>query len=297
MTMKQQQPQNRHLVITADDLGLSPEINRGIIDGYRDGVVTAASLLMNAPATAEGITFAKQNPGLQVGIHLGFVEGIALSRERNSLSDPEDYFAGQVCLHRHWSDFLKRYLSGRISGGELERELRLQIEVFLRHFPAIPFANGTQHLHLLPGILNIVIKLCDEYGIRWLRLPVSMPAMASGFVRRTQGRMMARFARIGARSAAIQSGRIRHPERFLGFSHSGAMSDEVILEMLSEAIAGDGSGVVEMMVHPGYEAAYLRRDLPWAYATFNWEQELAAVRSEKVRAAITAAGFRLGGFP
>lgn len=297
--MMQQRPAqvDRRLVITADDLGLASEINRGIIDGFKDGVVTAASLLMNAPATAEAVTLAQKHPELQVGIHLGFVEGIALSGEQTSLSDDESYFAGKVCLHRHWSDFLKRYLSGRISGADLERELRLQIEAFLQHFSKIPFANGTQHLHLLPGILPIVLKLCEEYSIGWLRLPVSMPKVRRGFVRGAQGRMMARFARIGARSAAVSSGHIKHPARFLGFSHSGAMSDEVLLAMLGIATTDDWTGVAEIMVHPGYEAAHLRRDLPWAYSEFNWEQELAAVRSVKVRAAVEASGLSLGRFP
>ena len=36
----------RHLIVTADDFGFSEDVNAAVIEGYRDGVVTAASLMM-----------------------------------------------------------------------------------------------------------------------------------------------------------------------------------------------------------------------------------------------------------
>jgi predicted glycoside hydrolase/deacetylase ChbG (UPF0249 family) len=56
---------------------------------------------------------------------------------------------------------------------ELAEELKLQVQRFLSFFPDIPFANGTQHLHLLPGVRNLIIDLAKKYGIRALRVPLT----------------------------------------------------------------------------------------------------------------------------
>ena len=66
---------------------------------------------------------------------------------------------------------VKRYASGKVSLIELRLELDLQIQRFLEHFPRIPFLNGTQHLHLLPGVQGVVLDLMTRYRIPAVRIP------------------------------------------------------------------------------------------------------------------------------
>ncbi|HIA02217.1 MAG TPA: ChbG/HpnK family deacetylase [Myxococcales bacterium] len=69
----------KRLIVTADDLGLSPEMNEGILQAHRHGLVTSASLMVGTPHSKAAIDAARECPNLSLGIHLQFVQGQALS--------------------------------------------------------------------------------------------------------------------------------------------------------------------------------------------------------------------------
>src|SRR4030043_1128708 len=99
----------KRIIITADDLGIDKNINKGIIESFNNGLLKSTALLMNAPETDEGIQLARQNPGLETGIHLSIVEGISLRGVPSSITDKLSYFSNKICLIKHWKDFLKKY--------------------------------------------------------------------------------------------------------------------------------------------------------------------------------------------
>jgi len=59
----------RLLVVNADDLGLSPGVNDGIIDAHENGIVTSASLMVNRPAAEHAAALLDAHPALSVGLH------------------------------------------------------------------------------------------------------------------------------------------------------------------------------------------------------------------------------------
>src|SRR5207249_7492687 len=59
----------RYLIVNADDFGLSPGVNRGIIKAHDQGIVTSASLMVRMPAAAEAAAYAREHPSLSVGLH------------------------------------------------------------------------------------------------------------------------------------------------------------------------------------------------------------------------------------
>jgi predicted glycoside hydrolase/deacetylase ChbG (UPF0249 family) len=65
---------DRVLIVNADDFGLSPGVNRGIIRTYESGIVTSASLMVRWPAAAAAAAYARANPRLGVGLHLDLGE-------------------------------------------------------------------------------------------------------------------------------------------------------------------------------------------------------------------------------
>jgi predicted glycoside hydrolase/deacetylase ChbG (UPF0249 family) len=286
-------PQHRGqgLIVTADDLGLSREINEGILEGHRRGIVTSASLLMNGPATEAAIVLARGSPRLEIGIHLSLVEGLALSERPSTVSDSLRYFDDRLCLIRHWRTFLRKWAQGRIRLADIETELELQIQAFKTHYSHIPFANATQHLHLLPGIQDLVLRLCVRHDIPRLRIPwrrtqepMRWPRRVAAGAMRLLGKRMKRKAdRMNCRTTA----------HFFGFGHSGRMTVNTLETILNSLPA---EGVSEIMVHPGNDCAWLRRDLPWAYGGFDWEGELNAVTSPVIRALLAARGIGLATF-
>ncbi len=62
----------RILIVNADDFGYSDGINRGIAEAHDRGVVTATSLMVNAPRAREAVALARGRPGLSLGLHVNF---------------------------------------------------------------------------------------------------------------------------------------------------------------------------------------------------------------------------------
>ena len=58
------------LIITADDFGLSLPVNEAVEEGYRSGILTAASLMVGAPKFGDAVDRARTFPGLGIGLHV-----------------------------------------------------------------------------------------------------------------------------------------------------------------------------------------------------------------------------------
>lgn len=71
------------VIINADDFGMSEAFNYGVIKGYKDGVVSSTTLMVNMEAAEHAVTLAKNFPDLFIGQHTNFVLG-------RPCSDPKD---------------------------------------------------------------------------------------------------------------------------------------------------------------------------------------------------------------
>lgn len=152
------------LVITADDLGMSPGVTRGVLEACRDGVVRSTSLLVTFPACAEAAELARAERRLEVGLHLDLVGGRPVSDAARvrSLVDGDGRF------HR-LGGFTARLFSGRIRASELALEIRAQADRAAGlGVPAIAW-DSHRHVHLMPAVLRIVAPIARERGVRWLR--------------------------------------------------------------------------------------------------------------------------------
>jgi predicted glycoside hydrolase/deacetylase ChbG (UPF0249 family) len=88
----------KYVIFNADDFGYSAGINRGIIDAHEYGVVTAATLIVNAPATLDAVAQAKAHPKLSVGLHVNF------TNEAQTLIDLE---SREVCQAELWRQYTR----------------------------------------------------------------------------------------------------------------------------------------------------------------------------------------------
>ena len=61
---------NMKLIFHGDDFGLTSGINQGIIRAFKEGLLSSTSLISGGEAAEEAISLAKENPGLDMGIHL-----------------------------------------------------------------------------------------------------------------------------------------------------------------------------------------------------------------------------------
>jgi chitin disaccharide deacetylase len=239
----------RALVINADDLGLTPGVNRGIFDACRRGVLTSASLMATAPAAGDAIAGLRDVPELGVGCHLTLVDGRPAlpPREIPSLTGADGRF-------RHsWKPFIAACLARRVSLDEVERELAAQIERLRSAGVTLTHLDSHQHIHAYPPIFTIVLSLAGRYGIGVVRVPFErrtaavggdLRARAAGWRQAVQNVALGRWARID-RDAAAAAG-VRTPA-FIGRVHTGILDRAALESMLRHA----RPGVTELMVHPG----------------------------------------------
>jgi predicted glycoside hydrolase/deacetylase ChbG (UPF0249 family) len=64
----------RYLIVNADDFGLSPGVNQGILTAHEQGIVTSTSLMVRWPAAAAAAAYGRAHPRLSLGLHLDLGE-------------------------------------------------------------------------------------------------------------------------------------------------------------------------------------------------------------------------------
>ena len=258
----------KQLIVNADDFGLHPLINAGIIKGHQEGFITSTSLMPSAPCWQEAVRLAKENPRLGIGVHLTLVGGVpsVLPKEQvSSLLDDEGLFLPDYVA------FAKRYYSGAVKKAELEAELRAQLERALSCGVNITHIDSHQHTHVLPGINSLVLKLSNEYNIIRVRIPKEGYFFTGGFqtgVGRLIGRSGLSFCADMAALRADSLG-LRHPQHFYGMLAGGHLNAQLIANILRQL----PEGVSEIMTHPGLDSAALGKAFSWQY---HWREELDA---------------------
>ena len=250
--------------MTADDLGLASGINRGIMDCVEKGIVSSVSLCVNGRAAEEALDFCKNHPRLDTGLHLVLAGEKALSRAsgENGLSGKSgDFF-------RNWATFLAAYFSRRIDQRGLEKEIEAQFKKLSGAGIRVIHVNSHQHLHILPGILNIVMANCRKYGVRFIRLPYSRPARHWLFADWHRVILQIAVNLLCALNAnKIRAAGLRTCDNTTGVLYSGRMGSTALRRFVSSLKIGKS----EIIFHPGRvdeELLFLYGH--WGYS---WEEE------------------------
>jgi len=157
----------KRLIITGDDFGLSLAVNEAIEEAHREGVLSTASLMVGAKASADAMERARRLPTLRVGLHIVLVEGspVLPTQEVPDLVDERGWFSSH--LIRAGINFFFRPKVRR----QLEAEIRAQFQAFQGTGLPMDHVNTHHHIHLHPTVSGILLKVGKEYGLRAIRLP------------------------------------------------------------------------------------------------------------------------------
>ena len=228
------------LVVTADDLGISPAVTKGVLEAHRRGIVRSASLIVTCDSSAEAAAQARMEPDLEVGLHIDLVGGWPVSDPAavRSLIDDEGRFLGL-------GELTRRLLTGRVRAGDLATEIRAQAGV-ARSWGILPLAwDSHRHVHLMPPVARVVSRIAREEGVRWIR-------------RARSPRTWTGPKETALRGASIVS----------GFLYRGIPGSRWYLDITSQRPPLDAAGVAllatygglgEIGSHPGYVDDTLRR--------------------------------------
>jgi hopanoid biosynthesis associated protein HpnK len=259
-----------YLILSADDFGLSREVNEAVEHAHRDGVLRAASLMVAAPAAEDAVRRARALPALRVGLHVVLVNGRPLLAPEQvpDLVDRNGEFLTD--LGRAGVRFFLRPSARR----QLEAEIRAQFEAFARTGLPLDHVNAQNHMHVHPTVLSTILKVGPAYGMRAVRIPREPGGAA--FLVPWLALMRARLLRAGMTAN----------DNVLGIRYSGHMTKDRVLAMLHAL----PPGINEMYFHPATG--------PWPgvdpqIAGYDFAGELNALTSAEVRDAIDASSVRV----
>lgn len=257
------------LIVHADDFGLSDKVNEGILQAHLNGILTSTSIMANGKAFEGAVRIARANPTLDLGIHLTLIEEAPLlnANEVPTLLTPNGKF------HRHAIQFTQRYMLGNISLKDVRKELEAQIKRVIAAGISPSHLDSHQHLHMLPGILNIVAELSRKYSIPAIRFPREIGVFGQigriPFIRIVQAQVLNLFCRMG-------DGKIkRRTDSFAGFLYGGNLNKQNFLEVLNHL---DSGNTCEIMCHPGLEDT----DSRYKHWGYHWSDELIALIDKEI---------------
>ena len=158
------------LIIHADDIGVSHSADRASFDALKRVAATSGSIMVPCPWFPEVVSWARENPEADLGIHFTLTAewtsyrwGPLAPRDQvASLLDPSGYLwlqAGPVAKARP---------------EEVEKEMRAQVEMALKS--GIPISHFDSHMGTVftPPMFPIYVKLAREY-----RVPFFCPRAAA----------------------------------------------------------------------------------------------------------------------
>lgn len=275
---KEEVPVLRYIIINADDFGRHAEINRAVEEGLVHGCLRSATVMPGGATFAGAIDIARRHEELGLGVHFTLVDGhpILPPEEIPSLVGSEgDFLPDHTAL-------LKRYLKGGVNLEEVRRELAAQLQKIEATGIPISHVDSHQHMHTLPGIIDIVLDLAARAGIRAVRTPrTPLFAGAFGGLGQLVGRLgLSTLARLAACKAHRRG--LLTPDNFAGIVAGEAVSEGELLHLIAHL----PQGTTEVMMHPGMKNDVLQEDSGWQH---DFEAELAAILSPRVGEALRKA--------
>jgi len=283
----------RNLIVNADDLGWTPGVNRGIAEAHKNGIVTSATLLANGAAFDDAVRVARQTPSLGVGVHLNLSDGAPVlpAAELPALLGGDGRFSGGP------EKLLLRLARRKTALAQVEREWDAQIRKLRSAGVEPTHLDGHKHVHMLPGLFPVALKLAKRHGIGCVRISLEdsglRAALASGDGHSAsavlkQG-VQARGLKLLARDAREQAERagIAAADYFCGIAQTGELTREGVEKLLHSL----PEGTTELMCHPGYADEDLRSSATRLQASR--EEELRIFTSTAVRNCVASLGIRL----
>lgn len=241
--------------MNADDFGLTPGVNRAIVELHKAGVLPSATLMAKAGATNEAIAMARATPTLGVGCHVVLVDGEPVLPPAD-IASLIDQTTGRFPVSLNV--FLSRLFTGRIRPAEIEAEAAAQIACLRDSGLRLTHIDTHKHTHMFPQVLRPLLRAARAAGIRAVRNPFE-PEWA---VRATPRASWMRAGEVFAlRRLGPYFRRLIAREKFattdgtIAVVGTGTLDSGAVRSLLGEL----PEGTWELVTHPGYNDADLDR--------------------------------------
>jgi hopanoid biosynthesis associated protein HpnK len=271
----------KRLIVTADDFGAAMEVNEAVEQAHRQGILTAASLMVTGNGADDAVKRARAMPRLGVGLHVVLVEGCpALPPEKLSyLVDGSGQF--RTDMVRTAIDIFTK----PAARAQLRAEVEAQFARFAATGLSLDHVNAHKHFHLHPTIASTILSVGRRYGMKGIRAPIE-PTDVLNRIEPGSGRLD-----IGRPWAALVRRRMRRagllvPDQVFGLAWSGALDGKRLRGLIQHL----PNGLTEIYAHPA-TGTYAGSAPGYAYT-----EELAALTDNLAKAQALRDGIALGRF-
>ena len=273
----------KRLIVTADDFGAAREVNEAVETAHRGGILSAASLMVAAPAAADAISIARRLRSLRVGLHIVLLEGrpvlppAAVGRLVNRDGEFPD---NPVALGA-------RLVRSREARRQLAAEITAQFAAFSDSGLTLDHCNAHKHFHLHPVVAELIASIGPRFGLCAVRVPLEPVAVLGRVERSTPSPAAALTVPFAAwlRRRLATAGLVT-PDAVFGLRWSGQMTRPRLAALIRHL----PEGLSEIYLHPatgpyrGGARGYRYRD------------ELEGLMAPEVAAACRQPSLYLGGF-
>ena len=161
------------VIINADDLGYSREVNKGIEECFNKGVINRATIMVNMPFAGEAAEMAKKASVFdKIGLHINLTEGEPLTEEakNSALCAPDGRFNGT--FHR---SFKNRIYLDKKTREAIYKETEAQIRKYIEMGFTLFHADSHNYTHSYLSVYIPVRKLLKKYGFKSVRISRNIP--------------------------------------------------------------------------------------------------------------------------
>ena len=171
---------------------------------------------------------------------------------------------------------------------QLEAEIRAQFVAFARTGLVLDHVNAHKHFHLHPTLLKMIVRIGREFGMNAVRVPHE-PLWFSGGGAGAMASTAFLTPWVALMKARLRAAGISYNDCVFGIASTGRLDEAVLLDILARLPAG----VTEIYLHP---AAHSATPITPTMSHYRHTDELAALLSARVAAAVAASGAIRGGY-
>lgn len=246
------------LLVRGDDMGVAQSVNEACIRGAREGIVRSVEVIVPGPWFLDAVRLLKENPGLDVGVHLTLTSEWERVKWRPlthapSLVDADGYFRPMTSQRPGFPPDTG-FIDANPKPEEVERELRAQIEMARRHLGE-RVSHVSTHMGsavATPELRAITEKLAREFGLK-LEAPRRPRGSWSGNTLSAEQK----------ERGLIQLLEVLEPGTWMIVEHPALDTPEMrnIGHRGYENVAGDRAGVTHAFTSSGVKEVIARRKI------------------------------------
>ena len=235
---------SQRLLIRGDDMGYSHSGNLALIDCYKNGIQKSIEVIVPSPWFPEAVRLLKQNPGVDIGIHLALTSEWENVKWRPlsdcpSLKDSNGYFYPMVIANPNYPG--QSISENKWKIADVEKEFRAQIELALKLLPGLTHLSSHMGCTWLsPEVTALTNQLAAEYKIRIDPQPKDLNYVGYDGPHKTYEEKLASFTRM--------LDKLEKGKTYLFLDHPGYNDAELkaVFHIGYEDVAADRQGVTDL---------------------------------------------------